>query len=68
MHGILLVVASLVVEHGLGNTWAHGLWCSGLVMSEQVDLPQPGIKSVSLALAGGFVATGPPGESLSNAF
>ena len=37
-------------------------------MSEQVDLPQPGIKSVSLALAGGFVATGPPGESLSNAF
>ena len=27
------------------------------------DLPGPGIKLVSLALAGGFLTTGPPGKS-----
>ena len=30
------------------------------------DLPGPGIKLVSPALAGGFLTTGPPGESLSD--
>ena len=29
------------------------------------DLPDPGIKPASLALAGGFFATEPPGEPLS---
>ena len=28
------------------------------------DLPGPGIEHVSLALAGGFLTTGPPGTSL----
>ena len=27
------------------------------------DLPEPGIKSLSPALAGGFLTTGPPGKS-----
>jgi len=27
------------------------------------DLPGPGIEPMSLALAGGFLTTGPPGES-----
>ena len=27
------------------------------------DLPEPGIEAVSTALAGGFLATGPPGKS-----
>ena len=27
------------------------------------DLPRPGMKAMSLALAGGLLTTGPPGES-----
>ena len=32
------------------------------------DLPGPGIESVSPALAGGFLTTGPPGKSLAEGF
>ena len=63
--------ASVVVAHGLSScglralelrlsscgTWAqllHGMW----------DLPRPGLKPVSPALAGGFLTTAPPGKSL----
>ena len=36
----------------------------GLVaLSVLGDLPEPRIKPMSLALAGGFLATGPPGKS-----
>ena len=38
------------------------LWLAGLV--GMWDLPRPGIKPVSPALAGGFVTTEPPGKSL----
>ena len=38
---------------------AHGLSCSG-----HWDLPGPGIKPMSPALAGGFFTTEPPGTSL----
>ena len=63
VHELLTVVASLVTEHGLlphglgsCGAWAelpHGTW----------HLPRPGIEPVSLALAGRFSATGPPGKS-----
>ena len=60
----LLVVASLVSEHGLQGTQtsvvavlrlrlSHGMW----------DLPGPGIEPVSPALQGGFSTTRPPGKS-----
>ena len=65
VHGLLVVVASLVAERGLWagrrNSWGtvalcpHGMW----------DLPRPGIEPVSPALADGLSTTGPPGESLS---
>ena len=50
---------SWALEHGLNScgTWAyllHGVW----------DLPGPGIKPVSPALAGGFLSKVPPGKSL----
>ena len=32
------------------------------------DLPSPGIKPLSSALAGGFLTTGPPGKSTDDAF
>ena len=49
--------ASVVVAHGLSScgAWAqllHGMW----------DLPGPGLKPVSPALAGGFLTTAPPGK------
>ena len=57
VHGLLIAVASLVVEHRLEScgTWAqllHGLW----------NLPGSGIKPVAPALAGGFFTTELPGK------
>ena len=51
--------ASVVAARRLSScgTWAqllHGMW----------DLPGPGLEPVSLALAGGFLTTEPPGKSL----
>ena len=55
VHGILAVMAFPVVERGLSGfgsaTAARGLGCPA------------GIEPVCPALAGGFLATGPPGKS-----
>ena len=56
--GLLIAVASFVAEHGLQDMWAQQLWGMGLVAPRQ-----PGIQPMSLALAGGFLTTGPPGKS-----
>ena len=45
--------ASVVVAHGVSCSVACGMW----------DLPGPGLKPVSPALAGGFLTTVPPGKS-----
>ena len=50
VHGLLSVVASLIVEHRLE--------CSGTQ-----GLPRPGIRPASPALAGRFSVTGPPEKS-----
>ena len=60
----LTVAASLVVEHRLQTlrlsncgSWAQllrGMW----------DLPRPGLKPVSPALAGRFSTTAPPGKPM----
>ena len=42
---------------------AQQLWCTGFVAPRHVDLPGPGIKPVSPALAGRFLITRPPGKS-----
>ena len=39
----------------------HEYW-SGLPLTSPGDLPNPGIESASLALAGGFFTTEPPGS------
>ena len=36
---------------------------NGLPFRPPADLPDPGIKALSLALAGGFFTTAPPGQS-----
>ena len=60
VHGLLIAVAPLVLEHGLGvagfSTWdARACLLSGIC-----DLPGPGIKPVSSALAGRFFAPPSP--------
>ena len=55
--GFFLAVASIVVERRLSRsgTWAQlllGMW----------DLPRPGTKPMSPALAGRFLTTEPPGK------
>ena len=37
-------------------------YCSGYPFSSSGDLPDPGIKSMTPALAGGFFTTEPPGK------
>ena len=52
----LLVASTGSRVHGLQWSWMHGLSCMW-------NLCGPGIKPVSPALAGGYLATGPPGKS-----
>ena len=72
VHGLLVVVASLVAEYrlwvlglqylqNLGSVVVvHGLSCSERDMWK---LPRPGIEPLSPTLAGGFVSTVPPGKA-----
>ena len=41
-----------------------GSWASERVLRSMWDLPRPGLKPVSPALAGGFLTTVPPGKPL----
>ena len=63
--------ASVVVALGLSScgSWALELRLSScgaraLLLCGMWDLPGPGLKPVSPALAGGFLTTAPPGKSL----
>ena len=60
VHGLLIVVSSLVVEHGSGcvvsvfvapgcKTQAYQLWPTSLVVLRQVDLPNLGTEPMSPA-------------------
>ena len=77
---LLIVVAFLAVEHRLQGLRASVIVVDSVVAAPGLsscgawvqlllsmwNLPGPGIKRVSPALAGGFFTTGPPGESLYN--
>ena len=68
---LLTAVAALVGAQAVGS-WASvaaasGLQALGCGLSSRLfhsmwDLPEPGVKLVSLALQGGFLASGPPGK------
>ena len=70
--GLLTAVAALVGAQAVGS-WASvaaasGLQALGCGLSSRLfhgmwDLPEPGVKLVSLALQGGFLATRPAGKS-----
>ena len=51
--GLLLLQSIGFSGCGIQAQQLFGMW----------DLPRPGIKPVSPALAGGFLTTGPPGKS-----
>ena len=62
VHRLLAAAASLV-EHGLQGKGLGGCG-TGLIRSQACgNLPGPGIKSMSLAVPGGFLTTRPPGKS-----
>ena len=71
VRGLLIVVASRVVEHRALVVWASVVVACGLssrgsqaqLLYGMCDLPRPGLKPVSPALAGGFLTTAPPGKS-----
>ena len=44
----------------------QSLWCMDLVPHGMWNLPRPEIKTVSPALVGRFLNTGPPGKSLTD--
>ena len=55
--------ASVVVVRRLSSCGAQAL-----SLRSTWDLPRPGLKPVSPALAGGFLTTAPPGKSLFSLF
>ena len=70
VHQFLIAVASLVTENGFYCTWASVVVACGLItavawaylLCSMWDLPRPGIKPMSPALAGGFFTTERPEE------
>ena len=67
--------ASVVVARGLSSCGSRTLECRlsscgsrALLLRGMWDLLGPGLKSVSPALAGGFLTTAPPGKSLCHTF
>ena len=69
------VRASVVVAHGLSSCGLRALECRlsscgarAYLFRGMWDLPGPGIELVSLALAGRFLSTAPPGKSQKTVF
>ena len=67
--------ASVVVAHGLSScgSWAlerrlSSCGARAWLLRGMCDLPGPGLKPVSPALASGFLATAPPRKSLFKVF
>ena len=67
--GALGVRASVVVARGLSSCGSQALehrlsscGARALLLRGMWDLPRPGLKPMSPALAGGFLTTAPPGK------
>ena len=64
VHGPLTIAASLVVEHRLQMRRLSNYGSRAQPLRGLWDLPRPGFKAVSPALAGGLSTTAPPGKPL----
>ena len=68
VRGPLTVAASLVAEHRLQTRRLSSCGSRAQLLRGMWDLPRPGLKPVSPALAGGFSTTAPPGKPSSLVF
>ena len=66
VRGPLTVVASLIAEHRLQTRRLSSCGSWTQLLRGMWDLPRPGLKPVSPALAGRLSTTAPPGKPLSN--
>ena len=62
VRGPLTVAASPVAEHRLQTRRLSSCGSQASLLRGMWDLPRPGLKPVSPALAGGFLTTAPPGK------
>ena len=68
VHKLLIAFASLVAEHGLSGAWASVVLASGLqttgsvVVAHRLRCSMACGEHMSLAFAGRFFTTGPPGK------
>ena len=63
VHGLLIAVVSLVVEHEFQWVWLEGSVAQGFrCFSGTWNLPGPGTEPISHALAGRFLISGPAGK------
>ena len=62
VRGPLTIAASLVAEHRLQTRRLSSCGSRAQLLRGMWDLPRPGLKPVSPALAGGFSTTAPPGK------
>ena len=62
VHGPLTIVASLVAEHRLQTRRLSSCGARAQLPRGMWDLPRPGLKPVSPALAGRLSTTAPPGK------
>ena len=60
---LLIAVASLVMDTGSRAHRLGGCGPQAWLLRSLWDLPRPGVKPTSSALAGGFLTTGPPAKS-----
>ena len=63
--GPLTIVASLVAEHRLQTRRLSSCGSRAQLLRSMWDLPRPGLKPMSPALAGRLSTTAPPGKPLS---
>ena len=62
VRGPLIIAASLVAEHRLQTRRLSNCGSQAQLLCGIWDLPRPGLKAVSPALAGRFSTTAPPGK------
>ena len=62
VRGPLTVTASPVAEHRLQTRRLSSCGSRAQLLRGMWDLPRPGVKPVSPALAGGLATTAPPGK------
>ena len=68
VHGLLIVVASLVAEHRLQMRRLSNCGSRAQLLRGMWDLPRPGLEPMSPALAGRFSITAPPGKPPNSLF